>query len=244
MKHRVLVQMMRNVLATRRSKRRDLIELAVAFGLILIVIWTPRPWQGYFWVITAATVLSLIAASFDGFHALGLRTRNLVQSLWVVGAALLCAGCAVLAAARLHTLHGPTQLRPLVQSYWPYVLSSMLQQLLLQGFFLARLTRLIPRPHYAVLAAAALFAVAHLPNPILTVLTMVWGSLACYLFMQYRNLYTLAVAHAILGITISLAIPGPMIRNMRVGLGYLLYTHHAKPPVHRNHSDQIASTVA
>ena len=31
-----------------RSKLRDLIEIAIAFGLILTVIWTPRPWQHCF----------------------------------------------------------------------------------------------------------------------------------------------------------------------------------------------------
>ncbi len=38
-----------------RSKLRDLIEIAIAFGLILIVIWTPRPWQQLLWWVVASS---------------------------------------------------------------------------------------------------------------------------------------------------------------------------------------------
>ena len=74
--------------------------------------------------------------------------------------------------------------------------------------------------------AASLFAAAHLPSPILTVLTLVWGSAACLLFLKYRNLYTLGIVHAILGVTVAVSLPAPVIRNMRVGLGYVTYGRH------------------
>jgi membrane protease YdiL (CAAX protease family) len=96
----------------------------------------------------------------------------------------------------------------------------------LQDFFLLRLLRLMRTPNAAALAAAAIFSLAHLPNPILTVVTFVWGLTACLLFLRYRSLYTLAVAHAILGATLAMSVPGPVIRNMRVGLGYLTYDPH------------------
>ena len=42
---------------------------------------------------------------------------------------------------------------------------------------------------------------------------------------------TLAIAHALLGITVAITIPGPVVRNMRVGMGYLRYhAPHAHPP--------------
>ena len=77
----------------------------------------------------------------------------------------------------------------------------------------------------AVGVTAIIFAVAHLPNPILVPFTLLWGLAACLLFLRYRNLYPLAMAHAILGITIAIAVPGPVDHNMRVGLGYLTYAH-------------------
>jgi membrane protease YdiL (CAAX protease family) len=84
---------------------------------------------------------------------------------------------------------------------------------------------LLPDAKLAAVVAAAIFAVAHLPNPILVPVTLFWGFAACLLFVNYRNLYTLAMAHAILGITLGLTVPGPVDHNMRVGLGYLTYAH-------------------
>jgi len=54
-------------------------------------------------------------------------------------------------------------------------------------------------------------------------LTLVWGFASCLVFLRYRNLYPLAIAHAIFGISIAITVPGPVVRNMRVGLGYLRY---------------------
>jgi hypothetical protein len=122
---------------------------------------------------------------------------------------------------------------------------------LLQDFFLRRMLRLVSRKGAAVVVAAGIFSLAHLPNPILTVVTFLWGLAACTIFLRYRNLYPLGLAHAVLGITLAIAIPGPMIRNMRVGLGYLAYAHqhhgHQRGLPHdlqRSHADQTVSTRA
>ena len=138
-----------------------------------------------------------------------------------MGAALLVSACyrrRFRPLARSALPHGPP---PLIEGFWAYAIWSGVQQFLLQCFFLSRLLRLLPSPRIAAFSAAGLFAVAHLPNPVLAVLTIVWGSVACLIFLRYRNLYPLAMAHAVLGITIAIAVPGHVDHNMRVGLGYL-----------------------
>jgi Type II CAAX prenyl endopeptidase Rce1-like len=230
--------------AAKRSGRRDLIEIVIGYILILIVIWTPRPWQQYFWMIAVAGIGVIIAASFDHSRSVGLGGRNFFRSLWIVGVALLASAVTVAIAARLHTLRdlGPMEL---IGSFWSYAVFAGVQQFLLQCFFLTRLVRLLPKPRYAAVVAASLFGLAHLPNPVLLVLTIVWGTMACLIFLRYRNVYPLAIAHAILGITIALSVPGPVHHNMRVGLGYLHYRKDwTRPPIQRSHRDQIASTEA
>jgi hypothetical protein len=93
-----------------------------------------------------------------------------------------------------------------------------------------------------VIVTAVIFALAHLPNPILTPVTLLWGLAACLLFLRYRNLYPLAMAHAIFGICIAITIPGPVSHNMRVGLGYLRYRPRGEHQ--RSQSDHIVSTQA
>jgi membrane protease YdiL (CAAX protease family) len=215
--------------APPRKKTRVFVELAVAYAMILIVCWTPRPCQRLLWWVAAASVLLFTTISFDGLRAMGLRKTNFLRSLWVVGAALLLAAAAVLVAAKLHTLHVPGTLVVFIKTYFAYAVWAAVQQFLLQCFFLLRLLRLLPSAKLAALAAALIFALAHLPNPILTVITLIWGLAACLLFLRYRNLYPLAIAHAIFGITIAITVPGPVDHNMRVGLGYLTYGHSNKP---------------
>lgn len=206
-----------------RSKRRALAEIAVAYGLILAVLWTPRPWQQMLWWVAVMVVAAMVWFSFEGFRAMGLRAGNFFRSLWVVGAALAVSAVAVAISAHLHTLHGPRGPLPLLEGFWAYAIWSGVQQFLLQCFFLSRLLRLLSSPKAAAFAAAGLFALAHVPNPVLFVLTIVWGTLACLIFLRYRNLYPLAIAHAVLGITIAVVVPGHVDHNMRVGLGYLKY---------------------
>lgn len=207
-------------------RQRDLWELLTGYTLILLVIWTQPPWQKYFYVAALFFYAVVLPLSFTNRNQWGLRIANLARSSWVIVASLLVAAASVWLAARMHTLRLPGGLGPLPHRYAGYIVWSFLQQVLLQNFFLLRLLRLIGRPRTAVLAAAALFSLAHLPNPVLTLATFVLGLAACLLFVHYRNLYPLAVAHAILGVTLAITVPSPLIRNMRVGLGYLTYPKH------------------
>ncbi len=218
---------------SRRSKRRDAIEIAVAYALIMMVEWTPRPLQRVLWLVAATGLVVIIWRSFDGWQAMGFRAANLLRSLWIAAAALALAAVALAVTARMHTLHAPAGPLTFFVTYCAYAVWSGVQQFLLQGVFLLRFLRLIPRPSAAALAASVLFATAHLPNPVLTPITFIWGLAACLLFLRYRNIYPLMIAHAILGITVAMAIPGPVDHNMRVGLGYLRYDPHRQ--VHRTY---------
>lgn len=223
-------------------KRRDLVELCLGYGLIVVVIWTPRPLQTVLYFITIAVLVAMFWRSFEGWAAMGLRAANFLRSLWIVGVASLLAAAAVLFAIRLNTLHVPDGPVLFLKTYWGYAVWSFVQQILLLDFFLSRFLRLLPGKISAVLATAGIFALAHLPNPVLTPLTLLWGVAACLLFLRYRNLYPLAIAHAIFGICIAITIPGPVSHHMRVGLGYLQYRQHAHHP--SKTSDTVSCSIS
>ncbi len=124
---------------SRLSRRRIAFELALSYILILLVIWTPRPYQKWLWWVAAATVVVTAALSFSGGKTVGLRTADLLRSLWVTGAALVLAGIAILFAIHLDTFRFPVGGIPaFIRTYWAYALWAGAQQLLLQGFFLPR----------------------------------------------------------------------------------------------------------
>lgn len=207
----------------RSRLRQDFIELAIGYALILATIWTARPVQAWFYWLSLAWIAITTWISFPGWNALGFRKAGFGRSLWVAFAAVAVAIVAHAVAFRMHTLREPMALRGWVLTFGGYTLWSFVQQFLLQGYFLFRLLRLLPRRESAAVAAALMFTAAHLPNPILVPLTLIWGTCACFVFLRHRNIYPLAIAHAVLGITVAVTVPGPVVRNMRVGLGYLRY---------------------
>jgi len=208
-----------------------LVELLVGYGLILATIWTPRPYQQWLYLTAAAWIAATSSISFPGWEALGFRRGGFLASLWVVFAAAVVSAAAITVAIQLDTLRHPISARGWLMTFGGYTVFSFVQQFMLQGYFLCRFLQLVPRREWAVVAAAGIFAAAHLPNLILTPATFIWGLVACCVFLRFRNVFPLAAAHALLGITVAITIPGPVVRNMRVGLGCLRYhaPHLSRP---------------
>ena len=51
------------------SKRRALLELAIGYGLILLVLWTPRPYQRFLYTATLFVLIAIIGRSFTSFNS-------------------------------------------------------------------------------------------------------------------------------------------------------------------------------
>ena len=92
----------------------------------------------------------------------------------------------------------------------------------MQSFFFIRFERLYGSSA-AVWIASALFAAAHLPNPVLLAAALAGSLFFCEMFRRYRSIYPLGIAHALLGLTLAVTIPDSLLHHMRVGLGYLRY---------------------
>ena len=204
----------------------DLLELCIGYGLILATIWTTNPAQPVlYWVAFAWIAVTAILRRKE-LDTHGLGARGLLPSLWVVGVAVVIAAAGIAVARYLHTLHPLYGPLPVITHVWGYALWALMQQFILQIYVLTRLLRLGLSRYPAIALSASLFAIAHIPNPLLVALTLVWGTVSCTLFLRYRNLYTLAVAHGILGMTLAVAVPNDLSRHMRVGLGYVEYNSH------------------
>ncbi len=206
-----------------RPATRDIVELVVGYALILIAVWTPLHIQRIIFWLAFSWIVSTTLLARNDRDELGLGLSGWHRSLWVVGIAVALAGTDLLISfwySALHPLYGPV---PVGRHMWGYVIWAFMQQFVLQDFFLLRLIRVLPSRTSAVIIAASLFATAHIPNPLLTVATMIWGLAACAIFLKYRNLYVLGLAHGILGLCIAVSVPNAIHHHMRVGLGYLRY---------------------
>lgn len=210
------------------SRLRDLLELISAYGLILAVMWTPMPVQRILYWLAIVVVIGFTVLRREKLYFLGLAPTETARSLWIVAAAVILAGIAMMAASQLGTLHGLPQVGHLSSRtrVGGYLLWSFVQEFLVQVFVLTRLLRLCSRRSVAIAIAVLLFGAAHIPNPVLILLTLLWASVACPFFLRYRNLYALGLAHGILGLCVAVTVPDAVHHHMRVGLGYLRYQPH------------------
>ena len=203
------------------DRKRALIEVVAGYAGIVLALWTSGTTQKFFIAIVLLWVATCVAGTWRDLRECGLGVSGLRESAWVVFVALGVAATLVVTAARLHTLHVVIHGRNPAVSIAAYTVWALLQEFILINVFLARLLRILRSRVAAVMTTALLFGVAHIPNPLLVAVTLLWGAIACLLFLRYRNLYTLAIAHAIVGLTLSITIPDAVQHQMRVGIGYL-----------------------
>lgn len=211
----------------RRSQRSEFLawlEIFAAWGLIELTIWTSGKTQLRLFWISALFIIASTIAHRPTLRGIGLGLAGLSSSLWVVPAAGALAGAAMLLAWEAGTLHPLFGAIGIATHSTAYIVWAIFQQFILQSYFFLRLEKLMPA-RFAVAAAAGLFCLVHIPNPVLVAVCLVAGWMACEIFRRNRNIYALGVAHAILGLTIAITVPDHIQRHMRVGIGY--YHYHA-----------------
>jgi len=209
-------------------------QIVVVFLFLELAIWASTVEIRNRWAaISAITILVLVVTdllmdrsgalrpSWASLYRLGLGLPKVADTGVVLGigfAALLFMMIFV------RSLGGQIPANPTwfpnLRLTWGYVVWSFIQEFILQSFFFSRFEELYGGPA-AVWIAATLFAAAHLPNPILTTATLIGALFFCEAFRRYRNVYPLAIVHAMLGLTIALTVPESLLHHMRVGIGYL-----------------------
>jgi len=100
--------------------------------------------------------------------------------------------------------------------YW----GALGQQILMNGYFVNRLTAGISHQKLNILCTGILFGLVHLPNPVLTPITALGGMLSAYFFQRNKNVYTLALFHTILAVSIKYFLPHAWHHNLRIGPGF------------------------
>lgn len=196
------------------------IRLVIAYGLLEWALWSAN--RGVQEIASLAFITWVVVttvAQRPRLRDLGLGVAGLRRAAVAIPIALIAAGCILFASWMLGALRPLYGSRPLAHALG-YTLWAMIQQFILNSYFFLTLEELLPSSRDAVVGAVLLFTLAHFPNPVLLVGTLLLSALFVTLFRRYRNVYPLGIAHAILGLSLAIALPDSVLRHMRVGIGY------------------------
>jgi len=197
-------------------------EVVVGYILIEGALWTGGDLRWAWSMAAGLWIISLVVYRGQSLSELGLGWTEPLHSLWVIPAAALISAAMLFGGRLAGTLHLCAINRRFFAAVLGYLFWALQQEFMLQSFFFNRLERALGSGK-AVWMAAGLFALAHVPNPVLVPATLVGGLVFCKLCRRYRNIYTLVVAQTILGICLAAAVPDAVHHHMRVGIGYLTF---------------------
>jgi membrane protease YdiL (CAAX protease family) len=185
---------------------------------ILLYIWILEP-LGIPVAAPAGAVVVLTVWSGLRTRTLGLSLKELVPASREAVIFTIPAVLVVLAAGLARgSLHNPGSL---LNQMAALVVWGGAQQWVLQTVVL-REARRRASPAICVVLAAALFAIVHLPNPFLTLMTFIGALGWCAIFLRHPNFAPLALSHAVATLALLAAFDDGVTGRLRIGIAYLM----------------------
>jgi hypothetical protein len=226
-----------HVQASRPLRTWSGIELGVALGVVVAVLWLgpvllPRVLFPFVAIVLLALGLSYavwispVLLHRDSLAARGLgsratwfvRTDNLRDAARPFTLLTLAGAVALLLLA---AWWNPAWVARAEWRAWAvrllfYSISAQVQALVFVGFVLVRLRDIFQSRGAVALAAGALFAIAHAPSATVMALTMVFASAAAWISVRTPNVVVVGVSQTVLGLLLHRALEEPL----RVGYFY------------------------
>ena len=208
----------------RTSPRQALLELACLVFLIECIMWVvpfvPRPRTAYLALTLLIVLLLATCQARDRIspREMGFRLGNFLE---VVKRILPTLAIFILLVTAFGLAAGTLRVGAKFYSMLASVPAwALLQQYMLLAFANRRLRIIFPQGSRA--ATSALFALLHLPNPVLTIACGVGGYVWAREYERSPSLLANALTHTVASAFLANSLPGWLLKNMVVGYNYFL----------------------
>jgi hypothetical protein len=104
--------------------------------------------------------------------------------------------------------------------YFSLPIWALFQQYALNGFINRRAQLALGKGLKSIALVAVVFALLHLPNPLLAMVTFIGGLTWAVVYQRQPNLFALALSHTVVSITLALTISPNLLNSLRVGFKY------------------------
>ena len=201
----------------------EIVSVTLSF---LIMEWVVVPFAGDNRLVAAvplglAFILIFLShrARRETARDIGFRTDNFFRAARLLTIPTVVAALVVLVIA--WRLKNP---RLDNREFWSWalwlVMWGLMQQYVLQGFVNRRAQIIWGRGWPSVILVASVFALLHLPNPLLTLATFAGGVVWAAVYQREPNLLALGLSHSLMSLVLAVALPTDTLNNLRVGFKY------------------------
>ena len=188
----------------------------------LIAEWVVLAFVGRSKLVLAVPIALALALMISSHRAygesardVGFRWDNFVAAVKLLLLPTLAAIVIVVLVSRNLSPRDPGRWRFLLVPLW-----ALFQQYALQGYINRRAQIVFGTGWTSAIVVGLLFAVIHLPNPVLFALTLAGGTIWAFIYQRTPNLFALALSHAVVSVSVALLFPPEWVNSLRVGFKY------------------------